>query len=47
MVRHKHLYDIAGIGPHHDELSVRHIDNTHDAKGDGKANGGKEINRRQ
>ena len=27
------------VGPEHDQLTVGHVDNAHDAKGDGKANG--------
>ena len=43
VVRHEELHDIAGVGPHHDELTMRHVDHAHHPKGDGKADGCEEI----
>ena len=47
IIRDEKLHHIAGIGAHHDEFAMRHVDHAHDAKGDGKADGGQEIDRGQ
>jgi hypothetical protein len=47
VVRHELLHDIAGIGADHDELAMGHVDHAHHPEGDGKTDGGKEIDRRQ
>ena len=39
------LDDEAGIGAHHDEFAMRHVDNAHHAEGDGKPDGGEEVDR--
>ena len=43
VVRHEKLHDIACVGTHHDELAMRHIDDPHHAKRDGKADGRQKI----
>ena len=47
VVGHEKLHDIAGIGAHHDELAMRHVDHAHHAKGDGQPDGGEKIDRGQ
>ena len=47
VIRHEELDDVAGIGAHHDEFAMRHVDDTHHTKGDGKTDGSEEIDRSQ
>ena len=41
------LNDIACVGPHHDEFAVGHVYDAHYTEGDGKADGCKEVDRRE
>ena len=41
------LDDEGGVGAEHDHLAMRHVDDAHDAEGDGKADGGEQQHRAQ
>jgi len=46
-VRHQGLHHVRRIGAQHDQLAVSHVDDAHDAKGDGEADGGEDQDRAQ
>ena len=39
------MHDIAGVGAHHDELAMRHVDHAHYAESDSQTDGGQKIDR--
>src|SRR5690606_24184502 len=39
------LDEEGGVGPEHDHFAVGHVDDAHDAEGDGETDGGEEENR--
>ena len=45
LVRIELLHDEGGVGAEHHHLAMRHVDDAHDAEGDGKADGGKQQHR--
>ena len=45
MLGHELLYHVGGVGAEHDHLAVGHVDDTHDAEGDGKSDGGEQQHR--
>ena len=47
-VRADHLlHDEGGVGAEHHHLAMRHVDDAHDAEGDGEADRGKQQHRAQ
>ena len=44
--RQEELDDIGRVGAEHHHLAVRHVDDAHDAEGDGEADGGEQQHRR-
>ena len=44
LARQELLHAPGRVGPKHDQLAVSHVDNAHDTKSDGKANGGQHEN---